>query len=287
MCQPTNVPSSRSAVRQSRGFTLIELLVVIAIIAILAAMLLPALSKAKEKGRGIACLSNVRQVVLGWVMYEGDNQEAIMPVGSAIDNGLNNMDWGNMPNSLGLPKETDIQGLIGPTAALSGYMKQAAAYKCPSDVYQSPGNPGPRSRSISMNAQLNSSGSQLGSQYANRTYFSPKKTQDLNVPGPANIWVVCDEQADSIDDFQLHINAGYVAAGSEVWRNLPASYHNGCGSFSFADGHSEIHRWLVRGGAGATVQPVVYAASTADPVLSQTIANPTDYHWVEDHMAYR
>jgi prepilin-type N-terminal cleavage/methylation domain-containing protein len=278
MCSKTDA-LPRPALR--RGFTLIELLVVIAIIAILAAMLLPALSKAKARAQGIRCLANTKQATLGWFMYQNDFQDQLMAAGIAIDGGLNAMDWGNTPNSQGIPQEIDTAGLVGPTAAMGAYIKSPGLYKCPADGFQSAANPGPRTRSISMNGALG--GKPTFENQTGRTYFSAVKANDLNSPGQANIFVFLDEHADSINDAVFMVNPGF-APGSEHWRDFPASYHNGAGELSFADGHSEIHKWMVRGGVYSTVQPVTFANdsrwSTPNLGVNQ------DYEWLADRMPY-
>ena len=275
-----NTRLARSACSQNSGFTLIELLVVIAIIAILAAMLLPALSAAKKKAQGSYCMNNTKQLTLGWIMYQGDNQENLMPIGAAIDQTLNYMDW----TSSGL--NTNTSGLNGPTALLASYVPSFAVYKCPSDTFQSGQNPGPRTRSVSMDGAL--TGKPTFNNANGRSYFSAVKTGDLSTPGPVNIYVFLDEHADSIDDLQFMLDPGY-APGNEHWRNLPASYHNGCGSFSFADGHSEIHKWLVRGGLFSTVYGVHfqnYPQSSSSPWGSVNLGVNADYEWMDDRMPY-
>src|SRR5580698_263457 len=141
---------------ERRGFTLIELLIVIAIIAILAAMLLPVLRKAQEKSQGIYCMNNMRQLSIGWIMYQGDNNDRLMALTgntagnySAINNAsgspdYNFMDWGNDAWSV------NTSGLVGPTALMAGFVANAKTYKCPSDTYKSTQNTGPRTRSVSM-----------------------------------------------------------------------------------------------------------------------------------------
>ncbi len=274
---------------RGHGFTLIELLVVIAIIAILAAMLLPALAAAKERAKAVECLSNTRQLMLAWAIYSGDNHENLVSSGDWVGGKL---DW------LATPDNINTAFLVGPTALLGKYEKNYHVYKCPSDTYHSPQNPpGPRVRSYAMNGALgNTSGPAVqGTAPGNRNYYGSGGTLNSNairtsdLRRPSMIFVILDEQGDSINDGKFMFKPGY-AQGSEHWQDCPGSYHNNGCNFSYADGHSEIHRWVVTSGKFKTVYPVIYqnyANSANSPWGMINLGISPDYEWMDDHMPYQ
>jgi prepilin-type N-terminal cleavage/methylation domain-containing protein len=276
-CKKQNSSGFAAAPLRLPGFTLIELLVVIAIIAILAAMLLPALSKAKVKAQGISCMSNTKQIALGWILHNTDNNGEFitgMPVQGF-------MDWfgnpGNTNVSLLINEDNGALGL----SPMALYIRSAGVWKCPADRYQAPANPGPRVRSISMNGFVTGAGagSVLGTYPGTRVFFSAKKESELL--RPSEVFVALDEHPDSINDARFMFDPG-ATPPAYVWRDLPGSSHAGAGGLSFADGHSEIKKWRETGGTIATVRPVNYTAWN-----NTTVRASQDYAWMNDRMPYR
>jgi prepilin-type N-terminal cleavage/methylation domain-containing protein/prepilin-type processing-associated H-X9-DG protein len=237
-----------------KAFTLIELLVVIAIIAILAAMLLPALSKAKAKGQGITCMNNTKQLTLAWRMYAEDNRD-ILPFAYATDPAVAPYVW--VPGSLdsGNPSAAgnwDLDSTIRRSILWPYCGNSVGIWRCPADRAYGINNLGQRVsrvRSVSMSNWVGGNGNSPQTQYrgfwglgANWVVF--RKLSQMVQPGPSYTYVILDEREDSIND-------GYFVVEMDGFPNLtttkivdyPAGYHNRAAGFAFADGHSEIKRW--------------------------------------------
>ncbi len=243
-------PSSRREVAHHRGFTLIELLVVIAIIAILAAMLLPSLSRARTKAQGVSCMNNLRQMMLGWRLYAEDNNDVLL---ASLDVVPPRVLWCS-----GILDYTSDRGNWDPLwdiakSPLMPYLGKAnyTIWRCPADFSSVlvNGQRRPRVRSNSMSQVFDA-----GSWLPPSTFVIYGKLSTIRLP--AKTWVLIDEHPDSINDAAFAVKMAYPSVPSTMGDvrivDFPASFHSGAGGLSFSDGHAEIHKWR-----GSTIRPRV------------------------------
>jgi type II secretory pathway pseudopilin PulG len=258
------------------GFTLIELLVVIVTVAMLATLLLPALAGTKPNSQSFQCVENERQLVLAWQMYAEDNSDLLPPndypyttcyatAGAANQAKLKNWVVGTMEQALDAadyPARSGRSELLDPNTLLSPYITNRAVYRCPADNYIDPLSKVVDVRSYSMNSAVGTiywssfnGGPALGSPVqggwlpgssfnsSQRTWLTYGKMSSFSKPGPANTFVIMDENPYAINDGSIAIPAA-ATPGSTYIVDYPAANHNAATGISFADCHVLVHKWL-------------------------------------------
>jgi len=275
-----------------RAFTLMELLVVLATVSILGCLLLPALARTRVQSAASGCLSNFRQIMVGWCMYKDDNNDILMPnskpgmsdyqIGWYDPAIVGNEDW--------YVRDSNTNANVYTNGTLAPYINyQMGLLRCPADVI--PSENGLRVRARSMSSQIGAINN-VGFDNANSNgveYWKElSKGSDLIGLAPKDLFVFVDESFWTMNDGWLQLDL--------IVPDYPdcfAAYHDGAAGISFADGHAEIHRWIGPYRASNTAPQGILGVPYQFGVLRPGAVHVTssgadpDWVWETQHASYR
>jgi prepilin-type N-terminal cleavage/methylation domain-containing protein len=270
----------QSKLGPQEGFTLTEVLVVIAVMAVLASLLLSAVSTAKTRATGVVCINNQHELILAYLMYAHDNGDRVLSAGDWCGNG--SLDWSDSQNNL------DDAMLVGSSSLVAPYISKAPKlFKCPADHYLSPIQ---RARRFSARVRSVSMNIQSGSRYTPDP--NPPKWrgwETLSEPvkhAPAGLFVLLDEHPDSINDalFFASKQVPKDYPGPFGWYDIPATYHGGGDTFAFLDGHCVVKKWRGKLSSREWTK-VQYRDRHSDAFVCREAADVEDINWVLERMA--
>lgn len=301
-----------------RAFTLIELLVVISILGILAALLLPVLSKAKGKAQGVYCLNNGKQMMVAMFLYTGEYHD-FFPPNPDDGNTTPGYNWCSGQAGIGQAQEfnpdvlkdeklslliTYLKGNInlihcpadrrmgkyqGTDPALAGQtiaavrtfsMNQAVGTIDPGYDKTGPGGQPGIIHSGAPNLAVNGPWlNNADNHRRNDRWFTYGKASQINAPGPAMLWVLVDEDARGLNDAAFAFEMEGAESGGPAWIDTPGTYHNGGSGFAFADGHSESHHWSSTG-----TKPFGARRTQIDP---EKVTEIKDWEWMQQRTSAR
>jgi prepilin-type processing-associated H-X9-DG protein len=277
------------------GFSQIDLLTVIVVLALLALVLSPALARTQATDQTLQCRNNLRQLVHGWRLYAEDNN-GILSLPYSYENrgypwgthrGVGAFDWvldGYMSYDANNPANTNIDYLLqGP---LGPYVRNPAVYKCPADQSQAleGGVKLPRVRTYSMSQAFSMSDEgHLEDADSPPNYWRHySKTTDMVAPSPVNLWVMTDENPDSINDGAFAVAMTHNNPALDKWQDIPSTLHDGGCGFAFADGHYEIKKWTDLRTLAMKVTYTQITPSSYPIHYGMPQPNNNDIQWVKD-----